>query len=97
MIEKAKGLKFVSTTIKGAYQGELKLLIARRHIAYGRVRRPVSFRVVADKDVWQNGVTHVSGANSEGERRRNRIDLFSSGKGVNPILMIEDDALENLE
>src|SRR3990170_3783139 len=96
-VKKAERLELVATAVESADQAEFKLLISRGYIADGGIGRPVAFRIVADKYVRKYSIAGISGADSEGERGRDSPDLFCGGKRVNPVLMIEDDALENLE
>ena len=82
--EKSKISEFIVATIERADQAERNFFIPGRRISHRRIGAPVAGRVVAHKDVGQNRIAQIAGADSEGEIGGEFVDFCALENGWMP-------------
>src|SRR5262245_11531711 len=85
------------TAVEGADQTQGDSFVPRRRIGYRRIGAPVAGRVIAQEKVGQDRIAQIAGADSEGQICRHRFYLLRAAKRMDTILVIKNDALENLK
>ena len=83
--------------VEGADQTQGNSFVPGRRVSYGWIGAPIAGRVIAHKDVGQNRIAQISGADSEGKIGGEFVDLLRAGKWVDAVLMIKNDALKDLK
>ena len=83
--------------VEGADQTKRNSFVPGRRISYRRIGAPIAGRVIAHKDVGQNRIAQISGADSECKIGGEFVDLLRAGKWVDAVLMIKNDALKDLK
>src|SRR6266850_8478708 len=95
--EKSKISEFIVATIECADQAERNFFIPGRRISYRWIGAPIAGRVVAHKDVGQNRIPQIAGADSEGEIGGEFVDFLRAGEWMDAVVVIKNDALKNLK
>ena len=67
--ERAERFELIALVVNRADQAEADFFVPGRRVADGWIGHVVSFRIVADENIWENRVAEISRARSERQRR----------------------------
>src|SRR3990172_3241976 len=84
-------------SVDGSTKGYFDFFIPRGGVADGWIYRPASCGIIGHKNIREDRIPEVACANPKGEDRRDHVDLFRRREYADSVLVIQDDALKDLE